>query len=174
MSKPRSRARVETVVFDEPSAPRVLREEANTRKRQRREDAEANKEAKDPREEKLAQKKARLEREATFDEVMELGASGMSKNDKKAYQAAKLARLGCKAEKQAKVPLKIMFSRNKTLAQREEKRQKEIKSSGVLTGHERKKRRQTASKEKRRFDDIHHWKDGNFHGGVLKIRKERK
>ncbi|GBG28708.1 Hypothetical Protein FCC1311_049292 [Hondaea fermentalgiana] len=103
---------------------------------------------------------------------MELGASGMSKRDRKAYEAAKLARLGCKPEKREKVPLKILFSRDKTLAERAKKQQAEVDASGVVTGRERKKRRQTASKEKKRYDDVHHWNKGSFHGGVLRLFKE--
>ncbi len=200
MSKPRTRLPVEVVDFVEPGAQKksfggssenaALRrrtangfanlvskkKEKQTRKRQRQKEEGGSKKEDEsqvipnaPRE--LDEKVLKRQKERAWKDVLELGQTGHGKRERKAHEAKKLKQQGFTVTN-PKEPLNIMFSRAKTHKKRAEKRQQEIKESGVVVAQPTKKRKSTASRHKRRPDEIHKWNDGNFHRGMLRLNKD--
>jgi len=166
VSQPRQRGAVEVVAFEEPSIAghgrRVGPGPMSKSKRRRR--------ASEGKMVGLAEIRS---------EVDAFGASGQSKREKKAFEEARLVRLGCKPSKKEKMPLKVLFSREKTLRKRDEKIAADLKASGVVTGKDidgrgrkRKAEKETEKRLKRRRDDIHNWNNARFKGGVLRVRLE--
>ncbi len=82
---------------------------------------------------------ARFVEEHRF-EVGALGSSGLNKRQKKAYQAAQLLRLGCRAPRNQKMPIAMLIGMRRKQKEREEKEKQKKLEEGVLISSKRKKR----------------------------------
>jgi len=154
MSVPRTRvSKVEVVEFSDPHVLEAQPHKSLSKKRLRDDD------------------EIERNRRKAWSDVMELGAQNLGKREKKAYDIKKLTELGCKAPKNDKVPLKILFSMKKTHAKRAKLKLEESIASGVVSSESNKKKRKSgASKAPRRDDDIHYNALGSFRNGMLKLR----
>lgn len=174
---PRTRGKgpVEVVAFEEPHA---LFSASGSRKRARssasswRVDGDGDGDGAAAAAFEAQERKVREDVAAAWSDVMELGATKLGKRERKQHEALKLAELGCAMPKNPKVPIKILYSRERTLAKREAKRVAEVKAADLVTGapaDAKKKKRKTTGGSRKRRDDLHHWKDATMRGGVLRI-----
>lgn len=119
----------------------------------------------------------------TMDEVLEFGVAGLRKRERKEHEKRKLVKLGCKVEKDPKMPYRILQSMRATHIKREEQRRKELKQSKVVaaklgngtsftggrfaTAADKNKQR----KRKKREVDIHSTDVGRLRNGILHLNK---
>mmetsp|Transcript_14430 Transcript_14430/g.25843 ORF Transcript_14430/g.25843 Transcript_14430/m.25843 type:complete len:166 (-) Transcript_14430:30-527(-) len=163
MSAPRSRGPVKVVQFNEES----YQGGSSSKSKER---------SITPRDHEIEMKRKRREAQQSskqvWEDVMALGRTGLHKRDRKKAEEERLVQLGCKPAKRPKVPLKVLFSMHKTHAKRDAKREAEEKAAELITGRP-KVHRSSKSKERtrKRFDEVHKWNDGNFHKGILRLKK---
>lgn len=74
-------------------------------------------------------------------EVGAFGSSGLEKRDKKAYRAAQLLRLGCRAPRKQKMPIAILLGMRKKQQERDQREKESKREEGVLISSKRSKRK---------------------------------
>lgn len=117
----------------------------------------------------------RIMRNNLWKSVSAIGAMKMRGKEKWKWEQEKLKELGSYGAKNRKTPLNILIGMNRKAKWRKEKRDKEIRESGVVVAHEKKNnkgRKKGGGQKNQSFEHHYSLHGGHFGGGVLRFNKD--